>query len=188
MSSQEQNSIDSKYKKIPIILSIIIIGLTCFNIMLNYPTPRLEVGEFPYDSYLAVASKGVIVSDQSNGTIQTANVTNEEFQSYYMYNLTYQVYNSGKGSAYNVDINLKGEPTESHKVISTLVFVGEPIISNLLDTTINNYRIGLLGAGKSYTFLFSLKILTSKFEEGKFILTVSSENAGTIIKEIHCES
>jgi len=172
-SSRKQNSNrDRKYKIVTILLSIIVIGIGCVNLFLNYPTPRLEIGMFPYEA--TVYSNVILdrVDDLSSGILP-----DEPIIGYSVYNFTYQIYNSGKGTAYGVNVSIKGEPLETYKVMSTCVFVDEPLESNLLKIVHDEYRIGLLGSGKSYVFLFLVQVPANG--QGKFVLTVSSENAGT---------
>lgn len=137
---------------------------------------------FPYNylMYSNIVTVGVIgQSNETSPQVSNESIggTGEGGGSYNVYNFTFQVYNSGKGSAHDVDVMLKGEPIEEFRVISTYVFVDEPLQSNLLDTVQDEYRIGLLGMGKSYFFLFVTEVPAN--EQGRFVLTVTSENAET---------
>jgi len=182
---------DRNLKIIPIVLSLVVIALSCFNIYINYPIPRLDVGIFPYNAAesVTVSSYGFISSSNvttpkeivPQETTYTANANRHVL----FYTLPYEVFNSGKGTAYNVRVTLTGEPSELFKVISTNVYVGEPLQSNLLKTTRNGYVMGLLGSGKGYVFEFNVEVHTNEqgnFVSGKFVLTVSSDNAGTLIR------
>jgi hypothetical protein len=174
---------DKNYKLVTVVLSIIVITLASINICLNLPIPSVEVGMFPSDqtAYSNAVIVRVLENGQSNENIpQVSNETSGE--PYSVFNFSFQVYNSGKGSAYNVDVMAKEEPSENIRVISTYVFVGEPLESNLLDTVQDEYRIGLLGAGKSYVFLFVVEVLASY--QGKFVLTVKSDNSATKTYEL----
>jgi hypothetical protein len=194
MNKQKKSS-DRKYKVIPVVLSSIILAVSIINLYLNYPNPNLEVGMFPirgtvYSNTVTVTVNPANASGQSGQSLGTAHVGNETDTGnetntgYSIYNFTYQVYNSGKGAAHDVKVSLVGNPAEAFSLLSTSVFVEEPLQSNLLDTVKNEYEIGLLGAGKSYTFLFSVKLLSDKAVGGKLVLTVTSSNAGTRTQEI----
>jgi hypothetical protein len=167
-----------KYKLIPILISLIILLIACINLYLTLPTPNLEVGMFPEKSVLY--SNTVVVNwttNESNQTVFSSYVDNSTRHG--EYNFTFQIFNSGKGVARNVNVSIRGEPSDAYQVNATYIFVGEPLKSNLLDIVHDHYNIGLLGEGKSYTFLFSLRTYTEIAEEGKFVLKVQSDNAGT---------
>jgi hypothetical protein len=183
MDNQKQDNNDRKYKLAPIILALIVIAIGSVNLYVNLPIPNLEVGMFP--------EKGIIYSNTVKVTAINSSANQMVFNitagngAHSDYNFTFQVYNSGKGIARNIEVSLTGEPTETFKVISTYVFVGEPLNSNLLDVVDNDYQIGLLGSGKSYCFLFSVQLAqTDDSTQGEFILKVTSENAGTFTEII----
>lgn len=182
MDGQKGGTSDRKYKLIPIVLSIMVLIVSGITLYLNYPAPNLEIGMFPIKG--TVFSNSIIVTWSNSSGQMVANVTYDNSTAYTEYNFTYQVYNSGKGVARNVNVSLSGEPSDTFKVLSTNVYVDEPLNSNLLDTVKNEYQIGLLGAGKSYTFLFSVSVPAGKAEQGKFVLRVESDNAGTQSQDI----
>jgi hypothetical protein len=106
------------------------------------------------------------------------NVTYDYSTQCSLYNFTFQIYNTGRGVARNVNIRIRGEPESNYTVNSTQVFVGEPLKSNLLDVGSQDYSIGLLGSGKSYSFMFIVRVQGGS-EAGKFVVKVTSDNAGT---------
>jgi hypothetical protein len=172
-----------KYKIATIILTLIVISLSCLNVYLNTPYPKLEVGGFPSDSYLLFSNTVTVHVENPNDTSPSNWTSPLESGPYNLFNVTYQVYNCGKGSAYNVDVKGIMEPSNSCKVIATYVYVGEPLPSNLLKVVSDEYKIGLLGSGKSYVFKFEVRL--SNFNStSKFILKITSDNAGTILREI----
>jgi hypothetical protein len=177
---KHQSNDDGKYKKISIALSIIVILLSAINVYLNVqynnPTPKLEIAMYDQKTAWITEISQEDMIPLSNGTL-FANMSAAKSST--LMNFSCQVYNSGKSAAYGVNVSIAGEPTESSKIISTYVFVGEPLKSNLLDIVGDKYVIGLLPAGKSYVFLFCVQFLKDE-AEGKFILTVESENANAV--------
>lgn len=181
-NNSEQNIRGRIYRLAPIVISLIVLIVSSINLYLNLPIPNLEVGMFPVKA--TVYSPTIRVNWTTNSANQTVLNSTVVKAGYTEYNFTYQVYNSGKGIAHNVNVSLTGEPFEDFEVISTSVFVGEPLRSNLLDVVHSQYQIGLLGAGKSYTFLFLVQVRADNFTQGGFILKVTSDNAGTFEQEI----
>jgi hypothetical protein len=157
-----------------IVISIIVLFVSCINLALNYPSPHLEVGAFPQKSDSWSNTIGMVPINGTNPT--RYNVTNDMSTQHEDYNFTYQVYNSGKAMAKNVNVSITGEPSE-FKVNSTYVYAGAPLASNLLDVVKDKYDIGILGAGQSYTFKFLVQV-SEPSGNGNFTITVDSENAG----------
>ncbi len=156
----------------------------------NQPTPRLDVGSFPLrraeyhypaSGYVVYPTKEDSVS--INETVYQVNVS--ATKAYVVANFTFLIHNSGRGPAYDVNVRLDGDPPSMFSVVSSSIFVGEPLKSNLLDTAGREYYIGLLGAGKSYTIIYSVRCQLYTEQggrvQGRLFLTVTSENAGTIV-------
>jgi hypothetical protein len=179
-SKKERN--DKRYKVVPILISLVILLISFINLYLSYPVPNLEVGMFPEKGI--VWSNSVIASPTTDPSGQPYYIiTYDNSTACSIFNFTFQVYNTGKGIARNVNVSIVGEPADTYTVISTYVFVSEPLESNLLDVVSNRYKIGLLGSGKSYSFLFVVRV-AAESKSGKFVIKVESENAGTQIHNI----
>ena len=172
------------YKIATIVLSIIVICLSFTNIYLNMPSPRLEVGGYPSEPYFMVSNSVTVVVVNPNETFSPA-TTQPPINSapYDILNITYQVLNSGKGSAHNVDVKARVEPSNSCSLLATYVYVGNPLPSNLLRVAGDEYNIGILGSGTSYVFTFKVKDGNLNGTM-RFFLEVTSDDAGSITREI----
>jgi len=152
-----------------LIIALVVLIVSCINLAINYPLPHLEVGAFPQKGD---AWSNTVILEPINGSnpprfiVKYDNNTQHED-----YNFTYQVYNSGKAMAKNVNVSITGEP-DAYKVNSIYVYVGAPLNSNLLDVAKNNYDIGILGTGQSYTFKF-LVTISEPSGNGNFTITVN---------------
>jgi hypothetical protein len=165
------------YKRLPVILSLIAIAISGTILVWNIPMPYLEVGTFPYKiDHLSVHVGNIGSIETRNDSLPDTSLPSQNVStpklSTATVNVTFQVMNSGKAPAHNVRITLRGEPAEGLKVVFGYVYVGEPLQSNLLDTIKDEYEIGLIGIGKSYTFTFVLEMST----RGKYVLTVTSDD------------
>jgi hypothetical protein len=157
-----------------VIIALVVLIVSSINLAINYPSPHLEVGAFPQKSD---SWSNTIRMVPINGTNPTKyNITNDMSTQHEDYNFTYQVYNSGKAMAKNVNVSITGEPSE-FKVNSTYVYAGAPLASNLLDVVKDKYDIGILGAGQSYAFKFLVQVWEPS-GNGNFTITVDSDNAG----------
>ena len=182
------SKINENHRIVTVALSLVIIVLGITNIVLNIhfnrQNPNLEVGRFPFGT-ACVWEFTVEDVIQINETVHRVNMSDVE--EYVVANFSFMIYNSGKGSAYGVNAKFVGEPADICKVISASVYVGEPIQSNFLRTVDNEYRIGLLGASKAYTITFYVEYRWEIEETQRFTLTVTSENARTVVYHIYVQ-
>ncbi|MGA2681854.1 MAG: hypothetical protein ABSF44_08655 [Candidatus Bathyarchaeia archaeon] len=97
------------YKITPIILSIVVICLSSYNVILNLPNPKLEVGEYPNEGYEMWSNtvRTVVVSPNETAPPESSLPPFESAPPYDIFNVTYQVLNSGKATANNVRLVLR---------------------------------------------------------------------------------
>lgn len=160
---------------ITITIALISAGMIyCFN--LQYPS--LEVGRFPMSSVgIALPSHGYIGSSFPNQTTNEFNISVKE--GYAFANLTFQVANVGKGTVYDVDVTIRGNPSNECAVVEMVVYAGEPTETNFLKVAkYQSYFIGMLLPQRFYVFVCSVKWEITSLHEKSFVLSVTSSNAG----------
>jgi hypothetical protein len=167
---------------IGIILASIGLIINYSNLMNNLAPPKLEVGQYQSEPYIMVSNSVTATVTQEIQTTTITKITNATL-GYNLYNITYQVRNSGKGTAHNILVTGWVEPSSNCSVTSTFVYIGSPLSSDYLRTVDNAYNISLLGAGESYVFRFQMKD-NNLVGQSIFHIDVTSDDAGKLSKEL----
>jgi hypothetical protein len=162
-----------------IIIGLISISIALAALIINYANfanntapPKIEIGQYQEEPYLMV----------SNSVTVTVTVVNET-QGYNLYNITYEVRNTGKQTAHNIIVTGWVEPSSNCSIISTYIYIGSPLPFNLLRTVDKSYSISLLGAGESYVFRFEMKD-NNLLGQSIFHINITSDDAGSPSKEL----
>jgi len=167
------------YMRPSIILQILSIILISANLYLNWPYPKLEVGL--YETTGIRWTWEFIITPQMRQAPENLTINMSQAISYAEANMSFIIYNSGKGSAHGVRVKLSG--LNVCEIISGYVFSGEPVQANFLTkmkSPYSEYYRGLLGAGEAFSVIFCIKI----YADDELTLEVTSENAGKITKPI----
>jgi hypothetical protein len=174
-----------------IIISVIGILIASVALIINYASftnnnapPKIEIGQYQSEPYLMVSNSVTVTVTAENQTTTTTTINKvvNGTQGYNLYNITYEVRNTGKQTAHNIIVTGWAEPSSNCSIISTYVYVGNPLPSNLLRTVDKSYSISLLGAGESYVFRFEMKD-NNLLGQSIFHIDVTSDDAGSQSKQ-----
>jgi len=162
------------------IILVVIFGVA--QLYLNWPSPKLEVGVYETSGIKWIWEfefpENFTIPFQFNmsGAI-----------SYTEVNMTFIIYNSGKGPANGITVKLSGEQKNVCEIISGYIFAGQPVQANFLTnikSSNTEYRWGLLGASELFSIIYYIKVYRDINEDHELNLEVTSENTGTIIQSI----
>jgi hypothetical protein len=160
---------------VAVIISLISVGMIYY---FNQRNPDMKLGIFPLNSGgIVIPTYGQIEPSFPNETAIESNATIEE--GYKFANITFQVANTGKGTANDVDVIVKGNPANECIVVEMNVYVGEPTKSNFLSIRKDEYFVGMLLPERFYVLDCFLKWPIASSHEESFVLSVTSSNAGT---------
>ncbi len=169
---------------ISISIALVALIVNFANFMNSTAPPKIEIGQYQSEPYLLVSNSVTVTIISENDTSTNTNIDKiDERQGYNVYNLTYEIRNTGKQTAHNITVTGWVEPSNSCSIISTYVYIGSPLPSNLLRTVNKSYSISLLGAGESYVFRFEMKD-SNLSGQSIFHIDVNSDDAGSSNKEV----
>jgi hypothetical protein len=180
MVRKKKNRYELWWKAAPIVLALISIFLVIY---FNYPSPRIQIDFFQTGGSVtkSIGGYGMIVYNNESQVINysvPANITQLNGKDYYYYNWTFQAINSGKSAATGVNFTVTGEPSDRCRVLSTTVYVDEPIASNTLAVVQDHYFLGIMEIGKRY-ILDTRVVVENPNGFEKFFIDVSSSNSPT---------
>jgi hypothetical protein len=183
-----------KHKQvIGILITLIPIVMSGTILYWTMPMVNLEVGTFPTKIQyllwqLTISMSGTIVHTNESGQTdrQTPNPTLTPLEQptnalTFDTNLTFQVINSGKATAHDVSFTLIPNPSQELKILSGSVYAGLPLQSNFLGNIRNQYNVGLMGAGTSFSFFFNIQAIPNLLAvaNGTFTFLVHSDEMST---------
>jgi hypothetical protein len=175
-----------------IIIGLISISIALAALIINYANfanntapPKIEIGQYQEEPYLMVSNSVTVTVTAENQTTTTTTINKvvNETQGYNLYNITYEVRNTGKQTAHNIIVTGWVEPSSNCSIISTYIYIGSPLPFNLLRTVDKSYSISLLGAGESYVFRFEMKD-NNLLGQSIFHINITSDDAGSPSKEL----
>ncbi len=174
-----------------IIIGFIGVLATLSGIILNYAInnapPKIEIGQYQSEPYVIVSTSSVPVTVRTNNQTTTStniNQTVHETQGYNLYNITYEIRNTGKQTAHNILVTGSVEPSNNCSITSTYVYTDSPLPSNLVLKTVDKpYSTSFLGVGESLIFRFEMKD-GNLFGQTTFNIKVISDDAGSLTKQL----
>ena len=167
---------------IGVLIASIALIINYANFANNTAPPKIEIGQYQSEPYLLVSNSVTATIVAENQTASIFRVVNET-HGYNLYNITYEIRNTGKETAHNIVVSGWVEPSNNCSILSTFVYVGSPLPSNLLRTINKPYSVSLLGAGESYVFRFEMKD-NNLSGQSIFHIDVTSDDAGSPSKQL----